>query len=118
MVMIAISVAEAFGPAMDAARSPETRVRTKLTTRTVRHTEAASHSLRHINDSIIEPGGSHAAILLCPKQKLSSKPLEKFEELLPLLCARHGTSSRREIVGQMLDLVSGGNNSSDGRIAE
>src|SRR5229473_3294968 len=38
---------------MDAARSPESRVRTKLTTRTVRPTSAASHSLRNRNDSIV-----------------------------------------------------------------
>src|SRR3982075_2448424 len=52
--MIAISAAEAFGPAMDAARSPERRVKMKLTTRTVRHTKAASNSLRNINKCIVD----------------------------------------------------------------
>src|SRR4030081_1792239 len=52
--MIAMSAALAFGPAMDAARSPERRVKMKLTTRTVRHTKAASHSLRNINHFILE----------------------------------------------------------------
>src|ERR1700688_749223 len=52
--MIATSAAEAFGPAIDAARSPERRVRMKLTTRTVRHTKAASHSLRTINKTITD----------------------------------------------------------------
>jgi hypothetical protein len=35
-----------LGPAMDAARSPESRVKVKLMTRTVRHTKAASNRLR------------------------------------------------------------------------
>src|ERR1700676_312297 len=52
--MIAISAALAFGPAMDAARSPERRVKMKLTTRTVRHTKVASNSLRTINKDIVE----------------------------------------------------------------
>src|SRR5216684_6050859 len=52
--MIAISAALAFGPAMDAARSPERRVKMKLTTRTVKHTKAASNSLRTINKDIVE----------------------------------------------------------------
>src|SRR5258708_14055321 len=52
--MIAISSALAFGPPMDAARSPERRVRMKLTTRTVRHTRAATHSLRTINKDIAD----------------------------------------------------------------
>src|SRR3979411_1235929 len=52
--MIAMSAALAFGPAMDAARSPERRVKMKLTTRTVRHTKAASHSLRNINHFILD----------------------------------------------------------------
>src|SRR3981189_1444314 len=52
--MIAISAAEAFGPAMDAARSPERRVKVKLTTRTVRHTKAASNSLRNIKKCIVD----------------------------------------------------------------
>jgi hypothetical protein len=52
--MIATSAAVAFGPAIDAARSPERRVKMKLTTRTVRHTKAASHSLRTINKIIVE----------------------------------------------------------------
>src|ERR1700680_4669728 len=52
--MIAISAALALGPAMDAARSPERRVKVKLTTRTVRHTKAASASLRKINDCIVD----------------------------------------------------------------
>src|SRR5260370_33238851 len=52
--MIAISAALAFGPARDAARSPERRVKMKLTTRTVRHTRAASHSLRSINSDIAD----------------------------------------------------------------
>jgi hypothetical protein len=52
--MIAMSAALAFGPAIDAARSPERRVKMKLTTRTVKHTEAASHSLRTINKAIVE----------------------------------------------------------------
>src|SRR6202022_2721843 len=52
--MIAISAALAFGPPMDAARSPERRVKMKLTTRTVRHTKAASHSLRTINKTIAD----------------------------------------------------------------
>jgi hypothetical protein len=52
--MIAISAALAFGPPMDAAKSPERRVKMKLTTRTVRHTKAASHSLRTINKTIAD----------------------------------------------------------------
>src|ERR1700682_4903702 len=52
--MIAISAALALGPAMDAARSPERRVKVKLTTRTVRHTRAASANLRKINDCIAD----------------------------------------------------------------
>ena len=52
--MIAMSAALAFGPAIDAAKSPERRVKMKLTTRTVRHTKAASHSLRTINKIIVE----------------------------------------------------------------
>src|SRR5450759_3682877 len=52
--MIAISAAVAFGPAIDAARSPERRVKMKLTTRTVKQTKAASHSLRNINDCIVD----------------------------------------------------------------
>src|SRR6266404_6362146 len=52
--MIAMSAALAFGPAMDAARSPERRVKMKLTTRTVRHTKAASHSLRNTNHFILD----------------------------------------------------------------
>src|SRR5882724_13272953 len=51
--MIAISAADAFWPAMDAARSPDSLVRTKLTTRTVRPTSAAKHSLRNMNNSIV-----------------------------------------------------------------
>lgn len=39
---------------MDAARSPERRVKMKLTTRTVRHTKAASHSLRNTNHFILD----------------------------------------------------------------
>src|SRR5450755_951128 len=49
-----MSAALAFGPAIDAAKSPERRVKMKLTTRTVRHTKAASHSLRTINKIIFE----------------------------------------------------------------
>src|SRR5258708_39025425 len=52
--MIAISAALAFGPAIDAARSPERRVKMKLTTRTVRHNKAASHSLRTMNSDMVE----------------------------------------------------------------
>src|ERR1700756_2369827 len=52
--MIATSAALAFGPAIDAARSPERRVRTKLTTRTVRHTRAASHNRRTMNKTMSE----------------------------------------------------------------
>jgi hypothetical protein len=52
--MMAISLALAFGPAIDAARSPDSRVKVKLTTRTVRHTRAASHSLRSMNSDMIE----------------------------------------------------------------
>src|ERR1700686_226274 len=52
--MIATSAALAFGPAIDAARSRERRVRTKLTTSTVRHTRAASHNLRTINKTIAD----------------------------------------------------------------
>src|ERR1700730_9800409 len=52
--MMAISAALAFGPAMDAARSPERRVKMKLTTRTVRHTRAASHNLRTMNKTIAD----------------------------------------------------------------
>jgi hypothetical protein len=43
-----------LGPAMDAARSPESRVKMKLTTRTVRHTRAVKNSRRNTNNSIAE----------------------------------------------------------------
>ena len=44
----------ALGPAIDAARSPERRVKTKLTTSTVKHTAAASHALRTMNNAMGE----------------------------------------------------------------
>src|ERR1700692_879321 len=50
--MIAISAAVALGPAMDTARSPESRVKVKLMTRTVRQTKAASNILRTRNKRI------------------------------------------------------------------
>src|ERR1700737_2334921 len=65
--MIAMSAAVAFGPAMDAARSPERRVNMKLTTRTVRHTRAANHSLRNRNKRIVDnyDGGRVTASSRC-----------------------------------------------------
>src|ERR1700688_3411544 len=72
--MIATSAAEAFGPAIDAARSPERRVRMKLTTRTVRHTKAASHSLRTINKTITD--------------NYDSEPVTASSDVEPLQCRR------------------------------
>jgi hypothetical protein len=46
---------------MDAARSPETRVKVKLTTRTVKHTKAASDSLRNKSNRIVENYDSERA---------------------------------------------------------